>query len=43
MDIAAHLDEIIPIEGIISFGPMWASAPTGAQLNDNLCNYSSMH
>ena len=36
MDISNGSYEIIPIEGIISLGPMWASAPTGAKLNDNL-------
>ena len=35
MDISNGSYEIIPIEGMISLGPMWASAPTGAQLNDN--------
>ena len=35
MDIANGCYEIIPIEEIISLGPMWASAPTGTQLNDN--------
>ena len=35
MDISNGSYEIFPIEGIISLGPMWASAPTGARLNDN--------
>ena len=34
MDISNGSYEIIPIEVMISLGPMWASAPTGAQLND---------